>query len=86
MSEFGDLLELFYSARARYETVRLEAHERRNYRLRIEAHERAQPQQQEGRTVSRLSYGYAGHDIPEEGTRRNLRRAELADVHRRRAR
>jgi len=44
VSELGHVLELLYGARDRYESARLEAHERRNHRLQSEAYERAQRQ------------------------------------------
>lgn len=64
MSALGDVLELLYGAHGRYESARLEAHERRNYRRQNEAYARVQREQM-GRASVQL-YG-DGADVPEEG-------------------
>jgi outer membrane lipoprotein-sorting protein len=63
VSELGRVLELLYGARDRYQSARLEAHERRNHRLQSEAYERAQREQTGA--VSVQLYG-PGTDVPEE--------------------
>jgi outer membrane lipoprotein-sorting protein len=64
VSELGDVLELLYGARGRYTTARLEASERRRYRLQNEAHERARRQYSSDGVG--ISYG-PPVDLPEEG-------------------
>jgi outer membrane lipoprotein-sorting protein len=65
MSELGDVLELLHGAHGRYTTARLDARERRRYRLQSEAYERARRRYAQGEAVA-ISYG-PPLDLPEEG-------------------
>ena len=62
MSELGDVLELLHGARGRYSTARLEARERKRYRLQNEAYERAR--RRYSGDVGSISYG-PPIDLPE---------------------
>jgi len=64
VSELGVVLELLHGARGRFTTARLEAVERRMYRLQNEAYERAR--RRYASDVVAISYG-PPVDLPEEG-------------------
>jgi hypothetical protein len=64
VSELGDVLELLHGARSRYRTVRIDARERRRYRLQSEAYERGR-RELSGDVVGTIYGGPV--DVPEEG-------------------